>query len=31
MNKQDLSAIKKELKPDNTMLKVNEIYSVYLK
>lgn len=31
MNKQDLSGIRKELKIDNTMLKVNEIYSVYLK
>ena len=31
MNKQDLSAIKKELKIENSMLKVNEIYSVYLK
>ena len=31
MNKQDLAGIRKELKTDNTMLKVNEIYSVYLK
>lgn len=31
MNKQDIAAIRKELKPDNTMLKVKELYSVYLK
>ncbi len=31
MNKQDLAAIKKELKIENTMLKVKEIYSIYLK
>jgi len=31
MNKQDLLAIRKELKIDNNMIKVNEIYSVYLK
>jgi hypothetical protein len=31
MNKQDLAGIRKELKMDNSMLKVKEIYSVYLK
>ncbi|MBC8061249.1 MAG: DUF4317 family protein [Clostridiaceae bacterium] len=31
MNKQDLAAIRKEIKIENNMLKVNEIYSVYLK
>lgn len=31
MNKQDLAGMRKELKMDNSMLKVKEIYSVYLK
>jgi hypothetical protein len=31
MNKSDLAGIKKELKVENTVLKVGEVYSVYLK
>lgn len=31
MNKQDLASIRKELKIENTMLNVKEVYSVYLK
>ncbi|MBD7912809.1 MULTISPECIES: DUF4317 family protein [Clostridium] len=31
MNKQDLAGIRKEFKPENTMLSIKEIYSVYLK
>lgn len=31
MNKQDIAGIRKEFKMDNTMLKIKEIYSVYLK
>lgn len=31
MNKQDIAGIRKEFKQDNTMLKIKEIYSVYLK
>ncbi|OPJ58178.1 DUF4317 family protein [Clostridium oryzae] len=31
MNKQDLAGIRRELKADNTMLQISDIYSVYLK
>lgn len=31
MNKQDIAEIRKELKVDNTMLQIKEVYSVYLK
>ncbi|MDF2880156.1 MAG: hypothetical protein K0R54_713 [Clostridiaceae bacterium] len=31
MNKKDISAIKKEFKPDNLLLNIKQIYNVYLK
>lgn len=31
MNKQDIAGVRKELKVDNTMLQIKEVYSVYLK
>ena len=31
MNKQDIAGIRKELKPDNLMLKIKELYCVYIK
>ncbi|MDP4177178.1 MAG: DUF4317 family protein [Bacillota bacterium] len=31
MNKQDIASIRKELKVDNTMLQIKEVYSVYFK